>query len=194
MKFSSTGNGYALFLTSDSAVFRLGSPRADSARASLSSSIVRMKLAGASPNATVSGAGTLPGKINYFIGNDPKKWTAGASTYARGGASERGGDQQRSAQRSSHGHLSDQRVGPDVVGNRPRSDYPSPVRGPAARHVSSRHDDAIRHRRRDQRYGPGRCAPLRRALSDQYPASGVALPRRSSHQSFKEAFNRPTEF
>lgn len=83
VKFLSRGNGYALFLTADSAVFRLGSPREDSAHAALSSSIVRMKLAGASPNARVSGAGPLPGKINYFIGNDPKKWTSGASTYAK---------------------------------------------------------------------------------------------------------------
>ncbi len=42
-----------------------------------------MKLAGANPNARVSGADTLPGKVNYFIGSDPKKWTSGASTYGK---------------------------------------------------------------------------------------------------------------
>jgi uncharacterized protein (TIGR03437 family) len=42
-----------------------------------------MKLAGANPHPTVSGAGTLPGKINYFFGNDPTKWTSGASTYGK---------------------------------------------------------------------------------------------------------------
>jgi hypothetical protein len=42
-----------------------------------------MKLAGANPNARVSGADTLPGKVNYFIGRDPKKWTSGASTYGK---------------------------------------------------------------------------------------------------------------
>jgi uncharacterized protein (TIGR03437 family) len=83
VKFFSRGAGYALFLTSDSAVFRLGSSRADSARAGRFPSIVRMKLAGAYPNARVSGAETLPGKVNYFIGNDPKKWTSGASTYSK---------------------------------------------------------------------------------------------------------------
>jgi uncharacterized protein (TIGR03437 family) len=42
-----------------------------------------MKLAGANPNARVAGAGILPGKISYFIGNDPKKWTSGANTYRK---------------------------------------------------------------------------------------------------------------
>jgi hypothetical protein len=30
-----------------------------------------MKLAGANPDARISGADTLPGKVNYFIGSDP---------------------------------------------------------------------------------------------------------------------------
>jgi hypothetical protein len=42
-----------------------------------------MKLAGANPNARVSGAGALPGKINHLIGNDPKKWTSGATAYRK---------------------------------------------------------------------------------------------------------------
>jgi hypothetical protein len=35
--------------------------------------VVRMKLVGANPTARVTGAEELPGKVNYFIGNDPKK-------------------------------------------------------------------------------------------------------------------------
>ncbi len=73
VKFLSHGDGYTLFLTSDSAVFSLRS----------SASAVRMKLAGANRKAKVSGHGALPGKVNYFIGNDPKKWTSGASTYEK---------------------------------------------------------------------------------------------------------------
>ncbi len=69
VKFLARGDGYTLFLTADSAVFRLGS------------AFVRMKLDGANPSARVSGADTLPGKVNYFIGSDPTKWTSGASTF-----------------------------------------------------------------------------------------------------------------
>ncbi|MGD1104782.1 MAG: hypothetical protein ABSA59_22280, partial [Terriglobia bacterium] len=36
-------------------------------------SVLRMKLVGANAKATVTGAEELPGKSNYFIGNDPKK-------------------------------------------------------------------------------------------------------------------------
>jgi uncharacterized protein (TIGR03437 family) len=83
VKFLSRGDGYALFLTSDSAVFRLPTSGKGSAHGGLSPAVVRMKLAGANPNATVSGADTLPGKVNYFIGRDPKKWTVGASAYGK---------------------------------------------------------------------------------------------------------------
>ena len=78
VSFFSRGDGYALFLTSDSAVFRLATSHTSSSPA-----VIRMKLAGANPNATVSGADSLPGKVNYFIGRDPKKWTSGASTYGK---------------------------------------------------------------------------------------------------------------
>src|SRR5258708_4986030 len=83
VKFLSRGDGYELFLTSDSAVFRLRSSRADSSSASSSSSVVRMKLAGANSRAAIKGAETLPGTANYFIGNDPNKWTMGATTYGK---------------------------------------------------------------------------------------------------------------
>src|SRR5215472_2651177 len=51
VKFFSRGSGYALFLTSDTAVFRLSSSRGDSVRAALSPPLVRMKLSGTNPNA-----------------------------------------------------------------------------------------------------------------------------------------------
>jgi hypothetical protein len=46
-------------------------------------SVLRMKLVGANVKATVTGAEELPGKSNYFIGNDPKKWRTNVSSYAR---------------------------------------------------------------------------------------------------------------
>ena len=42
-----------------------------------------MKLAGANPNASLTGADLLPGKSNYFLGNDPTKWRQGVPQFAR---------------------------------------------------------------------------------------------------------------
>lgn len=45
--------------------------------------VLRMKLVGANPKAKVTGLDELPGKSNYFLGNDPKKWRTNVSTYAK---------------------------------------------------------------------------------------------------------------
>ncbi len=42
-----------------------------------------MILVGANPKSKVTGLDELPGKSNYFIGNDPKKWRTKVSTYAK---------------------------------------------------------------------------------------------------------------
>ena len=42
-----------------------------------------MKLVGAKPSPKVTGLDELPGKSNYFIGNDPKQWRTGVPTYAQ---------------------------------------------------------------------------------------------------------------
>ncbi|MBZ5627191.1 MAG: SBBP repeat-containing protein, partial [Acidobacteriia bacterium] len=42
-----------------------------------------MKLIGANPAAKVVGLEELPGKSNYFLGKDPKKWRTNVPTYAR---------------------------------------------------------------------------------------------------------------
>lgn len=78
VKFFSRGDGYALFLTSDSAVFKLRSVPGTSSPA-----VVRMKLAGANSHAKISGAQTLRGTVNYFMGNDPSQWIKGVSTFGR---------------------------------------------------------------------------------------------------------------
>ena len=72
VKFLARGDGYALFLTADTAVFRIHSAAA-----------VSMKLAGANPATQVSSDAKLPGTVNYFLGNDPAKWTTGASTFGK---------------------------------------------------------------------------------------------------------------
>ncbi|MGH8363699.1 MAG: hypothetical protein ACRESQ_10160, partial [Gammaproteobacteria bacterium] len=44
--------------------------------------VVRMKLVGANAKAQVTGLAELPGKSNYFIGNDPKNWHTNVPNYA----------------------------------------------------------------------------------------------------------------
>jgi hypothetical protein len=45
--------------------------------------VLTMRLVGANPKAPVSGTDELPGKSNYFIGSDPKKWRTNVPTYAK---------------------------------------------------------------------------------------------------------------
>jgi uncharacterized repeat protein (TIGR01451 family) len=81
VKFVARGSGYSLFLDSEGATLALRSQaRAGSAARTES---VRLKLAGASPNARVAGTDLLPGKSNYFIGNDPAKWRSNIPQFAR---------------------------------------------------------------------------------------------------------------
>jgi hypothetical protein len=42
-----------------------------------------MQLVGANPGAVVTGVEPLPGTVNYFLGNDPKKWRTSVPTYAK---------------------------------------------------------------------------------------------------------------
>ena len=43
---------------------------------------LQLKLLHANQNATVTGVNELPGKVNYFLGNDPKNWRTNVPTYA----------------------------------------------------------------------------------------------------------------
>jgi hypothetical protein len=45
--------------------------------------VVRLKLVGANLAAKAVGLDPLPGKTNYFIGNDPKKWRTNVANYAK---------------------------------------------------------------------------------------------------------------
>jgi hypothetical protein len=97
VKFLSRGSGYTLFLTSTDAVLAFRKPTSSSnrargkglavlpaARESISSNdVLRLKLVGANPKPVIAGAEELPGKSNYFIGNDPKKWRTDVLTYAK---------------------------------------------------------------------------------------------------------------
>jgi len=50
---------------------------------SIPSRVLRIKLAGANPTPQVEGLEELPGKVNYFIGNDPMKWRRNVPIYAK---------------------------------------------------------------------------------------------------------------
>src|SRR5271156_2127801 len=47
------------------------------------SAVLRMRLDGSNPNATITGVDRTATKINYFIGNDPKKWHTDVPAYAK---------------------------------------------------------------------------------------------------------------
>ncbi len=47
------------------------------------SEVVSLRLVGANRDVRVSGTDLLPGKSNYYIGNDPKKWRVGIPIYAQ---------------------------------------------------------------------------------------------------------------
>ena len=46
-------------------------------------SVLRLKVVNANQDAAVTGADELPGKVNYFLGNDPAKWHTSVPTYAK---------------------------------------------------------------------------------------------------------------
>jgi Beta-propeller repeat len=99
VKFLSRGGRSTLFLTPNEAVLLLASPQSAQQNVSRSSSassaapvveaghsrsiVLRVKLLGAKPNPVVTGVEELPGKVNYFIGNDPKKWRTDVPIYAK---------------------------------------------------------------------------------------------------------------
>src|SRR5215469_5010532 len=82
VKFLARGTGYGLFLTKDEAVLSLVSQKSASDKTQLTS-VVRMRLVGANADPDTAGVDALPGKSNYFIGNDPRKWRRGVPQYAR---------------------------------------------------------------------------------------------------------------
>jgi hypothetical protein len=100
VKFLSHAPGYTLFLTDQEAVLSLpngspvsspaptgehsknsASPHLEESVAPKPTGIVRLKFAGGSTPAAINGRDQLPGKTNYFIGNDPKQWHTNVPNY-----------------------------------------------------------------------------------------------------------------
>jgi hypothetical protein len=57
--------------------------RIENCQSKIENQVVRLRLVGAKPHAAVTGSEELPGKANYFIGNDPKKWRTNVPTYEK---------------------------------------------------------------------------------------------------------------
>lgn len=93
VKFLSHGPGYDLFLTSTDAVLRVQKPRAfqaDNSKQPAGESenvregtVLRLKMLGANATPQVEGQEELPGRVNYFIGNEPEKWRRNIRTYRK---------------------------------------------------------------------------------------------------------------
>jgi uncharacterized repeat protein (TIGR02543 family) len=97
VKFIARGPGYALFLTGDEAVLSLRPKNAGNLLSlflsdrgpapatapTANATTLRMKLHEPNPGAKIVGMDELPGKTNYFIGNDPRKWRTNIPTYGK---------------------------------------------------------------------------------------------------------------
>ncbi len=92
--FLSRGSGYSLFLTPTEHVLALRRPPArlladgDSLVADQTldpggTVAVRMRFVGADPHPTPVALEELPGKVNYFIGDDPARWRTNVATYGK---------------------------------------------------------------------------------------------------------------
>src|SRR5437899_3019675 len=73
VKFLNRGKGYTLFLSPSEAVLALRGRE----------HVIRMRFQGANPDAKITGLEKLPGVVNYFIGQDRKKWRTNIPAYAR---------------------------------------------------------------------------------------------------------------
>jgi len=101
VSYLSRGSGFELFLTPQEAVLALQNPvprdlsprhrfatllalhQARLARNASMTTALRMRFEGSNPKAQIAGLDGMPGKVNYFIGNDPKKWRTDVRTFSR---------------------------------------------------------------------------------------------------------------
>jgi hypothetical protein len=98
VKFLSRGQGYTLFLTESEGVLSLNEPAALSNQAAAKNakletgssngelgkpSLLRLRLVGANRDAKAVGLDQLPGRSNYFFGNDRAMWRTDVPHFAR---------------------------------------------------------------------------------------------------------------
>ena len=83
VRYVSRGSAYTLFLTSTEAVLVLRQHAEQKGAGKTSPVVVRMRLSGSNQVPTLVGQNELPGKSNYFIGNDPSQWRTGVANFGR---------------------------------------------------------------------------------------------------------------
>lgn len=75
--FVARGRGYTVWATTDGPVLRL-----TRSRTSTSAAVVRMRVVDGATGTHPSPESLLPGRANYFIGDDPSRWKTGVPRYA----------------------------------------------------------------------------------------------------------------
>ena len=78
VEFMARAEGHSVGVTRSGILIELPSGSPDELRKPLE---VRMALVGANPSLHPAGSRELPGKVNYFIGNDPSRWHTSVPTY-----------------------------------------------------------------------------------------------------------------
>src|SRR5262249_3322110 len=98
--FLARGAGFTLFVTPTEAVMALAGSSSRAGRAEgvnplltpwdqgadaprSPDAVLRMQVLGGNPAARAVGAEALPGKVNYFLGNDPAQWHTNIPTFGR---------------------------------------------------------------------------------------------------------------
>src|SRR5262249_9459702 len=80
--FLSRGPAYSLFLTSTEAVMAMGAEaKVGAIDPGGDATVVRMQYLGANATPEVTGLNELPGKVNYFVGEDSSQWQTNVPTY-----------------------------------------------------------------------------------------------------------------
>jgi hypothetical protein len=77
VQYLAHGPAYAIAITEQGAALTLGR----AARASDSPQVIRLRVRGANRASTPTAEDPLPGRVNYFIGNDPSQWRTNIATY-----------------------------------------------------------------------------------------------------------------
>jgi Beta-propeller repeat len=77
VKYISRGNRHALYLTPTETVLALHNETTGR------SAVLQLKMVGANPAPEVSGEDELPGRVNYFRGQDRRHWQQDVPTFAR---------------------------------------------------------------------------------------------------------------
>src|SRR5208283_2349038 len=90
VRFVSRGAGYTAFLTSDGIVLSLRTqqgvadhPTNEVPASPAKHDTVQFRLLGAARNVPAIGEVPQPGRVNYFIGNNPAKWKRNVPTYGQ---------------------------------------------------------------------------------------------------------------